>query len=292
MDKRFNPDCGTFDEIVEYFKGRAVQLLRFDYKLDEIHETEWGGYAIFLDKKTYMYISPYITPVYRGKGIYEQFMRQHKYLPILTSDDCGIEEYLKYKQFGYHCPKIYTDYYKIISEYYGEQKAVRSGVLYMNHIDEGLAILNWTGLSTVSHDHVFAAYCYHPILQMDDDLLFNVTQMSLQSSNCVSMIGRMSREAIVYAMEYRSVANEYLSKRVINSMEEIRISPLRAVNWMLIADKVQNRKDFELYHEGKHQRSEELDHYFKMWLKRLNVTEERYREYKEKLIVNPKIIKS
>ena len=52
---------------------------------------------------------------------------------------------------------------------------------------------------------------------------------------------------------------------------------------ILIADKIQNRKDFELYHLGKHERSDELDSYFKNWLERLNISEEFYQETKNEL---------
>ena len=45
---------------------------------------------------------------------------------------------------------------------------------------------------------------------------------------------------------------------------------------MLIADKVQNRKDFLKYHYGTHKKSVELDIYFKNWLRALNVTEADY----------------
>jgi hypothetical protein len=50
---------------------------------------------------------------------------------------------------------------------------------------------------------------------------------------------------------------------------------------MLIADKIRNRKDFELYHKSTHERSKELDMYFKIWLGTLGVNEERYQAIKE-----------
>ena len=57
---------------------------------------------------------------------------------------------------------------------------------------------------------------------------------------------------------------------------------------MLIADKIQNRKDFELYHLGKHERSSELEQYFKNWLERLNITEEFYQEIKREFVKEKK----
>jgi hypothetical protein len=71
---------------------------------------------------------------------------------------------------------------------------------------------------------------------------------------------------------------------VINSLDDIRLSPLKDVNDMLIADKIQNRKDFELYHLGTHDRSEQLDQYFKNWLEKLEVSEDFYNETKSFLI--------
>ena len=53
---------------------------------------------------------------------------------------------------------------------------------------------------------------------------------------------------------------------------------------MLIADKIQNRKDFQLYHLGTHTRSEQLDQYFKNWLEKLEVSEDFYNETKSFLI--------
>jgi hypothetical protein len=72
------------------------------------------------------------------------------------------------------------------------------------------------------------------------------------------------------AMEYRSVANEYLSDKV-NTGQKIRLSPLAEVNQMLVADKVQNYKDFFTYHYNTHERSAELLVYFARWFKKLDI---------------------
>ena len=82
-------------------------------------------------------------------------------------------------------------------------------------------------------------------------------------------------------MEYRNIANAHLSHRKIFYLDEIKLSPLKIVNDMLIADKIQNRKDFEIYHKNRHKRSEELDCYFRDWLRRLSISEDVYNKIKE-----------
>lgn len=158
--------------------------------------------------------------------------------------------------------------YQIISDFYGDKITNRSGVKFINHIDEGLYILEKIGSSEIAKK----AYCLHPIVQDDKSLDENK-----------HLLKNIDSDVTIASIEYRSVANEYLSKREISSLSEIRLSPLKDVNDMLIADKIQNRKDFELYHLGKHERSDELDSYFKNWLERLNISEEFYQETKNEL---------
>lgn len=207
-----------------------------------------------------MYQSIYILEQYRKKGIYKQNINE----TILTSTECGIEEYLISKSIDYVCVSL-TPFreYDIISNFYGNQKANRSGVDLMNHIDEGLFILEKIGASELAKK----AYCLHPILQSDEALLENY-----------DLLKDVDVKVIICLMEYRSVANEYLSKRKINSIDEIRLSPLKDVNDMLIADKIQNKKDFELYHKDTHPRSSELSEYFDNWLIRLNISDDFYSE--------------
>ncbi|BBA65570.1 hypothetical protein [Xanthomonas phage XacN1] len=145
--------------------------------------------------------------------------------------------------------------WNMILEHYGEGRAKRSQVPFINHIIEGLAILRYIDASTQAK----AAFCIHPIIQADADLVENFDWVRKTVGGDVLML----------AMEYRSVANEYLSHRNVFSLNEIRLSPLKDVNDMLIADKVQNYKDFILYHHGTHPRSNELHEYFKNWLDRL-----------------------
>jgi hypothetical protein len=149
--------------------------------------------------------------------------------------------------------------YILIKNYYGTQTARRSGVPLINHIDEGLAVLDALGASNVIKD----AYCLHPILQNDDAL----------AKNKGLNFGNIPTEAIILAMEYRRVANSYLSNVSVDKFVGFF---LPEVHMMLIADKVQNYKDFMEYHYGTHERSDELYAYFHTWFKLLDIKYEDY----------------
>lgn len=48
---------------------------------------------------------------------------------------------------------------------------------------------------------------------------------------------------------------------------------LKEVRDMLVADKVQNYKDFLLFHKDTHERSNALDKYFNLWIDKLDAKE-------------------
>ncbi len=146
--------------------------------------------------------------------------------------------------------------YEIIKRYYGDQRTERSKVLLINHIDEGLQVLEAINVS----EETKRAYCLHPLFQDDTDLNENK-----------ALFTRIEPRVIALVMEYRNIANAYLSKRKISHLDEIKLSPLEEVNQMLIADKIQNFKDFMQYHFGKHERSQELFEYFKNWFEKLKI---------------------
>ncbi len=154
--------------------------------------------------------------------------------------------------------------YLLIKKYYGDDTTSRSGVKLINHINEGLVILDKIGASDIAK----RAYCLHPIIQSDACL----------SENYDFDFRGIAPKVLIAVTEYRSVANEYLSHRKIHTIDDIRLSPLKDVNDMLIADKIQNRKDFELYHKETHTRSAELGEYFKNWLQKLKIDEAFYQE--------------
>jgi hypothetical protein len=161
-----------------------------------------------------------------------------------------------------------NNHYAAIREFYGDRRANRSGIPLIAHIDEGLCILDHIGSSL----HAKEAFCLHPLLQDNDDLIVSMADGSI--------FQRFSLDpaAIVLAMEYRATANAYLSHHCAGPHDEIHLSCLRDVNEMLIADKVQNRKDFEIHHLDRHENSATLFIYFNNWLRKLGVSEERYQE--------------
>jgi len=145
--------------------------------------------------------------------------------------------------------------YKLIANHYGDRTANRSGVRLMNHIDEGLVILDTISATQTTK----RAFCLHPLFQTDNDLQENWYLHSFVDP-C----------ALLLVMEYRNIANAYLSDK-IDTDQELKLSPLFEVNEMLIADKVQNKKDFMTYHHKTHERSDELSRYFDKWLTALNI---------------------
>lgn len=160
------------------------------------------------------------------------------------------------------CDKSYnltdTTEYKLIAEYYGDRRAARSGVPLINHINEGDYILWELGATIAARK----AFFLHPLVQSDEDLRVNLYSISE---------AKVDPYALILAMEYRNIANQYLSHRKISDVSQIVLSPIDEINDMLYADKVQNYKDFILYHRGTHPRSDELVEYFENWLKRLRI---------------------
>lgn len=153
--------------------------------------------------------------------------------------------------------------YGLIKSYYRGGVATRSQVPLINHIDEGLVILNRLGAWPAT----MQAFCLHPLLQNNPVFESNWKKVCHAGA---------SNKAVLLAMEYRRCANAYLCTAETDhyTQEDIAkavglvIPPIRL---LLIADKVQNQKDFRLYHRNTHARKEQLEQYFINWLQFLKV---------------------
>lgn len=167
-------------------------------------------------------------------------------------------------------------HFEMIEDFYGDERAERSGVLKIRHIREGLAVLNeMPDIAEVTK----AAYCIHPIIQSDADFLAELQNRNLQHARS---------DVLMLAVEYRSVANSYLSKDYWNFLSDhiarvelvMKLNLNNHVAHMLIADKIQNCKDFERYNQDV-ENAGTLHHYFRDWLHLLNVEEDDYQRMVE-----------
>ena len=150
--------------------------------------------------------------------------------------------------------------YQATKLHYGERRATRSGLLLMTHIEEGIQILVDLDASL----DAMKAFCLHPLCQADVDLQRNFRPE------------RYDGDVVCLAMEFRNAANRYLP--IHGPKTSIRLSPLKAVNDMLIADKVQQRKDLTEYPIRDADERLRVDHYLSRWLLALGVSQEKYNQ--------------
>lgn len=260
---RFDPDASTVEGTSEYFRNRAIQMLADNFTwTGEVtplsHEGNiWGTKTTFLFEDE-EYTSIYVLKGYRGKGYLSWYAPRVRC--FVTTPDCGILNYFRNKGLPVKLvgKRQEWDEYKAIQQWYGDKRAKRSGLHLMNHIDEGVAVLHWMGFS----EDAQKAFMLHPLFQEDEALKRNL-------KNYRSFDWRV----VLLAMEYRNIANSFLSPmeghKGYQHASAIKLSPLPLVNQMLIADKIQNYKDFIAHHKGKHSRSDWLNWYFRQWLRRL-----------------------
>ena len=306
---RYNNDANTFDEVHRYYSIRALHVamavptctwtgILYRKNIPTPTHPDRHIYYTYFHQREYMYInsdirqkylSVYVPHDYRGTGAYLDGIGDLEITPILTLDTCNISEFLHSHDLPSRIVGDGTDnnMYRAISEYYQDRTANRSGVELMNHIDEGLLIIRllsyYPPFNSQPGYHLYAkrAFALHPIYQSDDINLKTTTTNALVKSKEAEPPGSYfgdidARKIIKQAIDYASVANSYLCRPETDhyTVDDVRLLLKAAsveVRWMLIADKVQNQRDFNLYHLGTHPRSKELSNYFKTWIKALDV---------------------
>lgn len=149
---------------------------------------------------------------------------------------------------------------QIITDYYGNDMAQRSGLPLIKHIHDGLEIIDELGDDPGTE--VLGAWCLHPIVQ--EQVSKGIGEFGyLVDQGCRS-------ECVTLAAEYSVAANSYLctdDKEL--TAEEIakQVGILsREVALMLLADKCQNMRDFYLYHWRTHPKSDRYVAYFDLWI--------------------------
>lgn len=258
-------DADDEAEARRYLENRAVQLTidgwKFDPALESLREgpDTWGLWGRVRSHEGEWHQTFYVLLRFRAQGRTKRLLRERG-LPIVTTLDCGLEAFLTKAALPFRtvCQFVETAEYRAIAAHYGNGAAERSRIPFMNHIDEGLAILRELGAS----DAARRAFCLHPLIQGDPDLLANWSRYDAL---------KIPASSWLLASEYRRIANLTLSHREISSASDIPLGPLREVHDMLRADKVQNQKDFLAAHATTHPRRDALRRYFELWLERLEI---------------------
>lgn len=255
VENTLNYDADTFQEAFNYVEYRNLQLLKFGFKATEMKIDENGIVVLYEhhSNKKNKWGAVYLYKSSRGKGLYKNIVDEHQ-ITIVTLKECGIEKYLKYKKINHRCYS-HSNAYKFAQLYYDDKTANRSKIPYIYHLDEGGGILDYIGASDIVKD----AFYLHPFYQSNNDFLANFKYN----------IPNVTTSSVALAMEYRHVANSYLSKD--KPSDFIGFGGCEEVKQMLIADKVQNYKDFLKHHKDKHTRSNQLDVYFNYWFELLEI---------------------
>jgi hypothetical protein len=274
MEPRFELDGSDAATALAYFRNRAVQVLHDDDdwswsgRITPLlhHGIEWASETTFHDRHGQEFVSVYVYLGARGQG----HMRRHArarpdHQHYLTTPGCKIFDVLAHLDPGTRlaAPLSALPEYRAIEQHYGGARARRSQVYFMHHIDEGLRVLQcWLRAS----DRAKRAWCLHPLVQSDAEL---------RRSYDAGLLDELEPGVVALALEYRSFANAFLSPMESHpgyaDPARIAQSPLPEVGAMLIADKLQNCKDFRLYHRGTHPRTLHLERYFESWLAALGV---------------------
>lgn len=300
--KRFDFDADSLDEVRNYFRNRAIQLLVENYVWSGEVSPLINDDGIWGAKTTYhagaeTYYSVYVLKSFRGKGFASAYFSALKrlensalFLPgqqhnFITTNPCKVYEFLsKYVNTKLAGSHLDWPQYQEIEKFYGDGKARRSGLYLMNHIDEGAAILRHLG----SDDVTLKAYMLHPMVQDDGNLPKTYRKLSVMANSSVPD-PILTTESVMFAMEYRYIANSFLSPMEnhpgYEDAEKIKLSPIPEINEMLVADKVQNYKDFLVHHADSHPRADWLDKYFKQWLTRLGISMSEFNRLKSLITV-------
>ena len=190
---------------------------------------------------------------------------------FVTIPDCAVENYLSRFVRVIVCGRhTETHEYRAIETYYGRSAAARSGQPYMNHIDEGLGVLSYMG----ANENTKRIFTLHPLIQVDE---------AMRDYQHILRATQYSDTAVAGAWQYRDTANAYLPSTEghpgWSEASKIMLSENTDVNMALVADKIQNNKDFSLHLDNGHYPEDwrrNLRLYFSQWRKALGITDITY----------------
>ncbi len=176
MDKRYLKLIEDLEKLssYEYIKYRANQALKYGFKPENYYDIKINDVSVakaltLEGKNIFGYVMIFIEEDHRGKGYYEKIYKEKFFdRMILTFSNCNISEFLTKKNLPFFLIDVeFSTSYAEVMHFYGTDKAKRSQVNLMNHIEEGIAILQHLGCDKDTID----AYCLHPIFQGDNEVI-------------------------------------------------------------------------------------------------------------------------
>lgn len=239
LEERYGAIVANYSENYQntiILKAQKYQVLFFDF---------------CFYNETNKFAALYLYDEYRGWGTYRELLKKlnEAGYSIATFEDCGLEKYYQRYNIEYTVFKPLKSY-EIISSYYEGKRAKRTGLPYINHINEGCQLID--------SDLVLAreAFMLHPIFQDGNQ-------------NNVDLSG-INKGVIKLAEKYAKLANSYLPKDYESPAPKVNNEVLRE---MLLADKIQNYKDYKRYkHVFDEEKQNQLEIYFNNWFKTLNIS--------------------
>lgn len=238
----------------EYEKKLKLKLLRFGYSW--VYTVGGTGYSMtrFEDrfgKNKYCVI--YVYAQHRNKGVFTKLIDENNDC-YLTLPECNMVEFFKNKGAEYICLKDgLENHLQVIETYYGTTKAKRSGIPYINHIYEGLGILGVLNAS----EEAKTGFIWHPLYQ--DAKIYS-------ENNCASKYSYVADTFL--RKNYKINNTKFLEKHLQN----------KDIRDMLIADKVQNYKDFT-NNKDKYAERKDIEKYFLWWFDQLSISHQDLNKY-------------
>ncbi len=270
---RFPATAATADDARRYYRNRAAQALWLGWSWSgRFVEHGWGVETRFTDPAGVAHRTVFVLDGHTGRGHLSRWLAAELAVPFVTSTACPrMKAWLDARGVAHRtiAPPPWPAY-AASERHYGDRRARRSGRYLMAHIDEGLFLLGQLDAAQVERD----AWCLHPLVQGDDDL------RATWSLGDAPWRGIDPRAALL-TMAYRATANAYLAHHPPAAPPAC---PLPEVARLLVADKVQNRLDFERHLRGEIANSDRLDAYFAEWLAALGIDDARYVELARALL--------
>jgi hypothetical protein len=262
-------DADEFEPAVRYLRARQRQALMDGWKAEAGAERlvqdglEWGARTFARSPTGIRFQSIYVYSSQRRRELFAEHLLRTRHTPVVTTPDADLERYLDKHNCRYEVVGrfIETYEYRVIAEQYGDQRAARSGIYFMNHIDEGLAVL----AALEASERARRAFCLHPLVASDAALAKYYRYADQLTAD---------PHVLTLALELRHIAGLSPPGRHLGSAADIPLGPLDDVHDILRACKLQSYKDFVIYHRQTHPRAAALDRYYQLWLERLEIDDE------------------